>query len=154
MKKTSESGFATMIVVLALTVVTGIGFMLWRTYGQSQTQQNNQTTPPNNTSNNQNEPTDDELVISAARAYCDSLAQDGQTMDFTVGKIGPNSKSVVYSADKSFAKVNARCVLSGVNGGSMEYVLRKSDTQWNVLYSGIEENPAKAQQFGVPTDFE
>lgn len=148
MNKATQSGFNVIAIVLAVAVILVAGLVAWRMLYSGQHIQNQPATP------NTNQKTTDELVIDAAREYCTSKAPAGTQTDFTVGKIGANSKAVVYSADGNFAKANIRCVLSGLDGGAIEYVLGKKNANWDVLYADIEENPAKAQQFGIPANFE
>lgn len=123
-------------------------------------QQLSQSEQANNNSSKDNSttptPSSDEQVIAAVKNYCNANVDPTtkQPLVLKVGTAGPSQKSVLYSADKYFAYVNAVCNKDGVTeGNSSAYYLKKVNNTWLFLYRGQESSPQYTAQFDIPSDF-
>lgn len=99
----------------------------------------------------------DEQAIAAAKQYCNAKVNSDtkQPLVFTVGKVGPNNKQVLYSADNNFATISASCSKDGKgDGGSgSTFYLKKVNGNWVFLLSTQQLDPADAAIFNLPNEF-
>lgn len=113
----------------------------------------NSDQPQSNPSNVQ-AASDEQQVEDAARGYCTKqLDANGQPYTFVLGKIGPSSKNMLFSADKLFASINVHCAPLDEPYGGTGYILKKMDNTWTVITVGSQENPEAVKTYGIPNDF-
>lgn len=95
-------------------------------------------------------PTNDEQVVTAVTAYCQSA------VDPTTAKalVYSTDKKPLYSSDKTYASLTATCApTANAPNASKTYYLKHTGTSWVVLYGAQAVDPAMVKLYAIPTTF-
>ncbi len=102
-------------------------------------------------------PTADTLVITAATADCQAEVDPAtkKALVYTQGTQGTDKKKVLYSTDKTFAKVSATCAATAnATEPATLYYAKLAGTTWTVIYADTAEPDADVTAlYAIPTEF-
>lgn len=132
----------TYIVILIIIILGISGWLIYRSYSQSNT--NMQTKGVN----------DDSAVRQVAESYCQNQkGSSGNPYSFVMGTTGPDGKQILYSSDKLFASINVHCAPASEAGGGIGYILKKINGKWTVVSTGTQPSAEDAKKYDIPTVF-
>lgn len=98
--------------------------------------------------------TDDQLVLTAAQAACLTVDDPAtaQPMVFKIGTIGAQKKEIVYTANKTYASLNATCGTAANPGAQQTFYVEKANNgTWVTTYYGTAAPDATiTKKFGIP----